>query len=314
MTMRKLVFAAVAIGVLLAMGLVVFADYRMTNHQQSAEDSYKLLQVAKERFSTGEMAEAERLFKEAAIKQETNGEAWFMYGLCRHYAKDWTGARNAFEKAIDLGHMPELGLYNIACGYAREGNIEMSLQFLETALDRGFTRSSYLTSDPDLRNLRSDPRFQALISKVSSELEEDPIASYMADWLGEWDVYEGDRWIGSAQYVEAMNGYAIELHFSNYVGQMSQGLYTFDANKKEWRRMLVDESGRISESIGKLTDGENFIFVGQVTDPKEAVTYHERVSWQTEPDGAINVKIENSQDGESWTVAQTLSYVRHSSD
>ncbi len=312
MIMRKIVILVAAISVLLAAGLVVFADYRMTQSQStsSAEDSYKLLTVAKERFSTGDMAEAERLFKEAAVKQETNGEAWFMYGLCRHYAKDWPTARSSFEKAIQLNHMPELGLYNIACGYAKEGDVDKAISYLNKALDQGFTRTTYLTSDPDLRLIRTDPRFQEILDKAGPRLAEDATASIMTDWLGEWDVYDGDSWVGSAQYVEAMNGYAIELHFSNYVGAMSQGLYTFDANKKEWRRMLVDESGRISESVGKMAE-DQFAFVGEVTDPKEKTSYHERITWESAPDGKLIVKIQRSPDGESWKEIQTLSYVRH---
>jgi non-specific serine/threonine protein kinase/serine/threonine-protein kinase len=56
--------------------------------------------------------------------------------------------------------------YQYAIGLAVLGHKEQALDHLQTAVQSGFANVSAITSDADLRPLRDDPRFQALVSEL----------------------------------------------------------------------------------------------------------------------------------------------------
>lgn len=56
--------------------------------------------------------------------------------------------------------------YNAACTYALLGEADAALDLLEQGAARGFGKRDWVEHDPDLDNLRGDPRFQALLAKL----------------------------------------------------------------------------------------------------------------------------------------------------
>ena len=54
--------------------------------------------------------------------------------------------------------------YNLACSYALLGEKERAFETLERAIQVGYKDFEHLKRDSDLKSLRSDPRFQSLIS------------------------------------------------------------------------------------------------------------------------------------------------------
>lgn len=87
----------------------------------------------------------------------------------------------AWDRAYRIGNWPEairLGkllcqksptnpafLYNLACVYARMGELELGLATLEKASLLGFDNPMLLLTDGDLAALRSDPRFDSVVEK-----------------------------------------------------------------------------------------------------------------------------------------------------
>ena len=57
--------------------------------------------------------------------------------------------------------------YNLACSYALCGRREEALDALETAERLGYADRGHLLADEDLASLRSEPRFQALVARLS---------------------------------------------------------------------------------------------------------------------------------------------------
>ena len=82
-------------------------------------------------------------------------------------------AVQAYERALELGVPPgpqTLGLanFNLACGYARLGRIDDALAAVERAVEQHFgTRRAY-EGDADLKPLREEERFQALLERCGS--------------------------------------------------------------------------------------------------------------------------------------------------
>jgi tetratricopeptide (TPR) repeat protein len=73
-------------------------------------------------------------------------------------AEEW--ARRAVQ--TDPSH--PLLLYNIACFHATAGRPGLALDHLERAMELGMRNKDWLMTDPDLESIRSDPRFQALLT------------------------------------------------------------------------------------------------------------------------------------------------------
>jgi tetratricopeptide (TPR) repeat protein len=55
--------------------------------------------------------------------------------------------------------------YNLACSYAVLGMTDRAFEALERALKLGYHWIRHLRRDPDLKSLRSDPRFDRLIRR-----------------------------------------------------------------------------------------------------------------------------------------------------
>ena len=56
--------------------------------------------------------------------------------------------------------------YNVACMLARLGEIDDAFDALERALALGYPEMRWILRDPDLRGLRRDPRYPALVGRL----------------------------------------------------------------------------------------------------------------------------------------------------
>lgn len=87
----------------------------------------------------GRYDEAQRLFREAVQTVRKANEA--------------TAIANAW--------------YSFACGAAVAGHRDQALGYLRQAIELGYTHSDVIAADPDLKSLRGDPRFDALLAKAT---------------------------------------------------------------------------------------------------------------------------------------------------
>jgi tetratricopeptide (TPR) repeat protein len=83
-----------------------------------------------------------------------------MFGRVGERERSLSWARRAL--AID----PEESaiLYNVACVFAILGETEEALECLQKSTALGAFYKSWAAKDPDFDSMRSDPRFQALVS------------------------------------------------------------------------------------------------------------------------------------------------------
>lgn len=56
--------------------------------------------------------------------------------------------------------------YNLACSYAVLGMIDPAFSALQTAVELRYPLPKHMARDPDLKALRSDPRFARLLRKL----------------------------------------------------------------------------------------------------------------------------------------------------
>ncbi len=158
-------------------------------------------------FQQGRFAEAERLFREASAVREDYSAAFFgaqsLEATGDHDAarKAYEDALRVAERHMDLnpddpraatmravaltrqGRVEEgLGWasralamdaedagvrYNAACLFSVAGRVDRALECLGEAVAVGFGNREWLERDPDLDNLRDEPRFAALMARIA---------------------------------------------------------------------------------------------------------------------------------------------------
>jgi adenylate cyclase len=77
-------------------------------------------------------------------------------------------AKRWLNRAIEIDPDDSILLYNVACNYATMGEIEKSLDYLEAAVANGMVNLAWISNDRDLDGLRSQPRFQSLIGRITT--------------------------------------------------------------------------------------------------------------------------------------------------
>jgi len=73
---------------------------------------------------------------------------------------EWAG------RALAMDPEEPVTLYNVACVYALQGQIEGALDCLENALKHGFAQKEWIEHDADLAALHGHPRYQALLQAL----------------------------------------------------------------------------------------------------------------------------------------------------
>ncbi len=78
--------------------------------------------------------------------------------------------KSAYERGKGFGHFHHTA-YHIACAYALMKKSDEAVKWLEMAADDGFPCYALFVRDPNLNNLREDPRFQAFLAKSKEKWE-----------------------------------------------------------------------------------------------------------------------------------------------
>jgi hypothetical protein len=110
---------------------------------------------------------ARRNFKTATGLDPTRPEAFIGMGVTYYARNDYAEALNWYKKALEVN--PDFGdaYYNMACIYSLQKKLSLAFRYLNIAALDGFVQPQVLAEDPDLANLRSDPRYKEIMRKMS---------------------------------------------------------------------------------------------------------------------------------------------------
>lgn len=108
------------------------------------------------------------LLTDITVKSDQNARAHYNLGVAYDERGMLREALKEYERAAEL--LPGYGdaYYNIACAYARLGDIDMALKAIKWAVARGFSDISLLRTDPDLDAIRGEEDFMRLLSGLES--------------------------------------------------------------------------------------------------------------------------------------------------
>ena len=64
--------------------------------------------------------------------------------------------------------------YNLACSYSLIGELDDAYKSLKQSIEVGYEDVQYMNTDPDLRNLRSDNRYEKLLDRLAAKQTKTP--------------------------------------------------------------------------------------------------------------------------------------------
>lgn len=115
-------------------------------------------------------------------KEDTNFAIWFYEGILSRDPDNvevlfilgnlYTRA-GLYEKGLEcdkklcrLRSDDPIFRYNLACSYSLLGEVDLAFEAMLRAIELGYNDCEFMEQDPDLQNLRSDPRFRLLLGKL----------------------------------------------------------------------------------------------------------------------------------------------------
>lgn len=78
-------------------------------------------------------------------------------------------------KLSQLLQNDDLVWYNLGCSYALTNHLDEAFDALTKAIDLGYGDYDWMKTDPDLDNLRTDPRFESLLNWLYTVCNEEGI-------------------------------------------------------------------------------------------------------------------------------------------
>jgi Flp pilus assembly protein TadD len=109
-------------------------------------------------------AGAAKRYEKIAARPGAEGSAFFESGRDLLKSGEYALAAKAFQRSAELGNRPGASFYNAACAYSLGGQTAQAIEYLHKALDNGFDDPKLMRTDDDLDNVRSDPRFQEVLT------------------------------------------------------------------------------------------------------------------------------------------------------
>jgi tetratricopeptide (TPR) repeat protein len=111
------------------------------------------------------------MLEEALAVFKEQGGAWGTLGQGISYAKmgRLSEARQNLEAMIELSNERFISPYLFALFYIALGDVDKGFEMLDIAFRERESRMGFLKIDPSLDDVRSDPRFKALLKKMNLE-------------------------------------------------------------------------------------------------------------------------------------------------
>lgn len=115
----------------------------------------------------GEDLEFEVAFYEELLKKLPNSIDILM-ALGNDYVRRGSFDRGLWvdQRLCELRAQDPIVHYNLACSYSLLGRVDEALAALEKAIRLGYRDYAYMQKDPDLKSLRTDPRYRRLLESV----------------------------------------------------------------------------------------------------------------------------------------------------
>ncbi len=288
---------------ILVMGISVMAQQAMPSPAVQAAN--KLLQAQK-------WEEAQKAFEEIVKNEPNNGRGWYGLGYAQHAMGKHEKAVESFGKAVEILRGP-VAMYNLACAYSKLNNKDKAFEWLNKAIDAGFTQPGQIEGDTDFANLHEDARFKEALTKVdkaNKPCQYSPEARQLDFWVGEWDVQVNNQTIGTNVIKKLEEGCVIlENWTAAGGGNTGKSMNFYNPMTKKWRQTYVGSGQGVWEMSGEYKDGA-MRYEGELFNGKGKVMT--RVTFYNQGEKVRHTQEDSNDNGQTWKTVFDATYVKKS--
>ena len=238
---------------------------------------------------------------EALLEREpSNAVAWFRLGVSRHSLGNYAAAADAYEQAWKHGFALEELILRAALAYARLGNRDRALDWVERALESGVS-ARQLERIPGLAPLREEARFRELVARFGQPCGQAEYRGFDF-WAGEWEVQNPQgQTVGTNTIQKILDGCLLFESWVGAAGGAGKSFNFYHAGTRQWKQTWVDSSGQVMEFEGEFREGA-MRFEGEGVQ-KNGRKIRNRMTFFPLPPDRVRQLIEQSGDGgRTWEV------------
>ena len=283
---------------------------------QSQDTLQSTTAAADAAYQAKDWAKAGQLYEQLSQTPAAIPRTWFRLGVCRQQTGQHQTALEAFQKAQAMGVPGSIVGYNLAAVYASMGQTDKAMEQLTEAVKQGFSQPEQMNTDDDLKSIRGDARFAALLEQAKrnqTPCAYKPEARQFDFWVGDWDVVSTRA--GSpagVSHIERTIGDCViwENWSSLGSGYTGKSYNTYNANLKRWEQFWVDNVGGMVHFYGELKDGVMDFHTDDVPQPDGTQLRRHLQFFNLAPDKVRQFSQRSTDGGKTWSVEYDLTYNR----
>ena len=140
--------------------------------------------------------------------------------------KDCAKAAGLYARAVDAGAMSSTTSYNVACCFALQGRADDAFQYLDFAIEMGWTDVEKLNEDPDIESLRKDDHWSGATARCAARRDE------FRKSLGNAELHD-----------ELMRRMKIDQAARNADPIRVEAMAKIDADNTAWMKTVLEKHG-----------------------------------------------------------------------
>lgn len=253
---------------------------------------------------------------EALLETDTENAAnYFKLGRVRHHMEDYTGARIAYEKAIEHNFQRlQTARYHLARTLISLDKQEKSLEQLEHIAESGRFSYRTLQGTSEFETFKGNPKFMKVVATLTPC--NTPEYRQFSFWLGEWDVKSAGAATSSAtNSLTSVHGGCVMME--QYVAGAYSGMSInfYDATTKKWHQTWSDNGGGSLYLEGGLNTNGSMVLSDENFETSKITGTINKITWTLNPDKSVQQLWENSTDGgKTWATAFDGIYTKRALD
>jgi tetratricopeptide (TPR) repeat protein len=253
------------------------------------------------------------------VEAAPNPGAWYRLGVSLNKTGEKEKAIEAFEKGRALGLPLQFVEYGLATVFAskEDKDKDKAFEHLEKAAQNGLSQPDQVSSDPDLAELKSDPRFPKILELVTRNQK--PCA-YAAEnrqfdfWIGEWSVVtsQGETRAGDSRIELILGDCVVQENWTSggNAGYSGKSYNIYNGALKRWEQYWVDNAGGNIFFYGGLKDGVMDYWTDDIPQPDGKKLKRHLQFIKLGPDKVRQFSQGSNDDGKTWFVEYDFTYNR----
>jgi len=251
------------------------------------------------------------------VETAPSPRAWYRLGVSLNKIGENDKAIEAFENGRALGLAPQFVEYGIAVVFASRKDKEKALEHLEKTAQNGLSQPDQFSSDTDLADLKSDPRFRKILEEVTGNQK--PCANTGENrqfdfWLGEWRVVttEGETPAGDSKIELILGDCVIQENWTSAgnIGYSGKSYNIYNTALKRWEQYWVDNTGGNIFFYGGLRDGVMDYWTDEVPQPDGKKLKRHLQFIKLGPAAIRQFSRGSTDEGKTWSVEYDFTYLR----